>query len=980
MKKASVSVRTFAVIVSTLLFLALGVLNIAERTSQPPLADDGVIWRPSPLGLQAKQVRRASAAERAGIVPGDVLRAILLPDADGRAAPEPLQVSDDWEVQYCLDEKIKIGGSATYLIERFNSFGVSKDLWEADLRDIPPQPSRFWLDLYLGFVGLIYLIIGLIVFAKHEKTNQSIHFFIVCLLSFLYLFYSPSGSFSGFDQLILLLDNSALIMLCPAFLHFCAVFPHRSEWIDRNRWSLRLLYLPGGMLALLEAAHLFLGNYSQAILSIRPFLTEAAIIHFTGYFIASAGIVFVTFTQAQIPLLRQQIKWIVWGLTLGIAPWTVCYAVPFVFGLERTPLMEALAIGPTIFVPLAFGYSIVRYRLMDVDVIVRRSATYAIATSSVVMLFMLGVVKSADWIGETLPTAPGAATTALQVIVLSCGVLAFPPLKNWLQERIDRIFYGARYENRRGVADFGHTVAATTALPELLDAIADRLTKILSVQELAIFIADERPDDGQRDLFLSVVSAPERVNAFRVALSRGLLDEPAIPSDALAQLESGARFSYVTMENFLGIGGDISYYFPCVARERLVAVIGLGRTVSRTLLTSEDVELVRELTPYVAVAIENSLLYQRERERLREISTLKEFNENIIESINVGILAVDLQGRITTWNNALEEIFDIPSSTAEGRPIDEIFDKDLVRTMQEVTGGQGWSLRDVRQIYRCRTVGRNGQLRVVNISLSPLETRDAAVAGALICFEDLTSRVRLEEQLREADKLSSIGLLAAGVAHEVNTPLTGISSYTQMLLTQVKEGDPKHAVLEKIQRQTIRASDIVNNLLNFSRTGNSVFSELDMTRLLDDTLQLLEPQLNNTRIEVVRDYRRKLPKIAGHAGKLQQVFMNLILNARDAMPKGGTLHISAQSEDGNLIVNVADTGTGISPEYITKIYDPFFTTKDVGRGTGLGLAVSYGIIQEHAGHIFVESEPGCGTCFSIKLPCLKYNRKQAIGA
>jgi signal transduction histidine kinase len=231
--------------------------------------------------------------------------------------------------------------------------------------------------------------------------------------------------------------------------------------------------------------------------------------------------------------------------------------------------------------------------------------------------------------------------------------------------------------------------------------------------------------------------------------------------------------------------------------------------------------------------------------------------------------------------------------------------------------------------------------------------------------------------LLQREKLSSIGLLAAGVAHEVNTPLAGISSYAQMLLQQVPDQDPKRKLLEKIHIQTLRASGIVNNLLNFSRTGDAQFREVELNRVLDDTLQLLEPQLRNAKLDINKNFGEDLPAALGNASKLQQVFMNLVLNARDAMPAGGQLTINTRLVDTSLVVDFRDTGCGIAPENIARIYDPFFTTKEVGQGTGLGLALSYGIIQEHGGRIFVESRPGEGTHFTIKLPTAFARQMQA---
>jgi PAS domain S-box-containing protein len=413
----------------------------------------------------------------------------------------------------------------------------------------------------------------------------------------------------------------------------------------------------------------------------------------------------------------------------------------------------------------------------------------------------------------------------------------------------------------------------------------------------------------------------------------------------------------------------------------MVAVIGLGRSVDGALLSSEDVEILRTVSGYVAVAMENSLLYKDQQERASELKLLKEFNESIIESINVGLLAVDLDGRVTRLNSALEHILDLRRDAAVGRRVEDLFSEDFADTLKQVLGKEGWRLKEIRNIYKLHTATRGNRSLVLNIALAPLQDGQGQT-GALVVLEDVTARITLEEQLQQREKLSSIGLLAAGVAHEVNTPLTGVSSYTQMLLGMLNENDPKHALLQKVRSQAERATNIVNNLLNFSRTGNATeFGEIDVARVFDDTLQLLEPQLRRSQIELSRSYDKDAPLVYGNAGKLQQVFTNLILNARDAIPDGGRIIVSTgAAEDGSLIAEISDTGIGIAPENVAKIYDPFYTTKGVGQGTGLGLAVSYGIIQEHTGRISVDSEPGQGTTFRITLPSARVRaRLQAVG-
>ena len=185
--------------------------------------------------------------------------------------------------------------------------------------------------------------------------------------------------------------------------------------------------------------------------------------------------------------------------------------------------------------------------------------------------------------------------------------------------------------------------------------------------------------------------------------------------------------------------------------------------------------------------------------------------------------------------------------------------------------------------------------------------------------------------------MASLGLLAAGVAHEVNTPLTGISSFTQMLQDQTGKDDPKSKLLEKIERQTERASKIVNNLLNFARQGRSGFVAVQLNDVIRDVLSLLEHQLTRSHIKVRLELAEVLPRVMGDENKLQQVFLNLILNAQDAMPSGGWLTMTTAMRGGEVVATVADTGHGIGLEDVKRIYDPFFTTKRAGSsGTGLG--------------------------------------------
>ncbi len=361
---------------------------------------------------------------------------------------------------------------------------------------------------------------------------------------------------------------------------------------------------------------------------------------------------------------------------------------------------------------------------------------------------------------------------------------------------------------------------------------------------------------------------------------------------------------------------------------------------------------------------------RRLEQKASEYERLKDFNENIVESINVGVLAVDLADRIESWNSQMEVMYALPRWQALTRPLSEVFPAAFVEEFYRVRQNPG-----IHNLYKFRLGTPTGESRVVNVAIAPLVTKKFNVIGRLIIMDDITERIELESQLSQADKLSSIGLLAAGVAHEVNTPLAVISSYAQMLSKQLQGDTQKSGLMEKITRQTFRASEIVNNLLNFSRTSGAEFTDVDVNHIILDTLALLEHQFKTARIQVQDELTGHLPLIYGNTGRLQQVFLNLFLNARDAMPSGGNLRV-ATSNGETVCVVVSDTGSGIAQEHIRRIYDPFFTTKSTpsegqGRGTGLGLSVTYGIIQEHSGQIRVESHPGQGTTFTLDFPVTK---------
>jgi hypothetical protein len=982
---------------ATALLIAAGALNFSQRLdhhSSPPW--DGVTWIDvslkdeqgnEKLGVVAKAVEPGSAAARARMIPGDHLIAISPTGQrceEVARSPRCETVGDSAGVQMYLD-RARVGGEIHYLIER-PSFPAETRFYYADLDNLGSIQTWTARDVYINLIGVVYLCIGLfVVFKQGGRAPFVLHFATMCLAAFVFHFYTPIGSYKDLDLAIAFLRSAGFIFFAPLFLHFAAIYPVRYHLFEERRWRSVFLYLPA-LLLIIVAVVVFLRDQlirivpaATGVLDYSPAFAarfyKIAFIHFAAALVISGVLLIRRFVISKNTVARQQLKWVVWGSVLAIAPFTILYAIGYVLGTSTAGPLTDFAVVPLVLIPLSFGYSVIRYRLMDVELVVRRAAVYA-ATTLAIALGIGTVVyfAGAYALGDVAATGEITLRLILSVAAMAAIVMIAAPVKNFLQERIDRLFYGRRYDMRHSLLDFGRTISASTALDPLLDSLVSRLREVMNVERVAIFIED--------------MSAP---SGYRVARTAGLAADISPPPDFREMIRTRSAETGVVRADDLAMATEsgsfvrrtLHYYVPCVVRGRMVAVIGLGRSADGALLSSEDVEILRTVSGYIAVAVENSLLYQEQRTRAAELELLKEFNESIVESINVGLLAVDLAGNITRLNSAMEEIFSISRAEATGKNVEDLFAEDFADTLHQVLGPDGWRLSQTRQIYKLHTVTRGGRALVLNIALAPLTADSDEQTGALVVFEDVTHRLQLEEQLQQREKLSSIGLLAAGVAHEVNTPLTGVSSYTQMLLGMLSENDPKHALLQKVRRQADRATDIVTNLLNFSRTGSAAeFTQVDIHRVLDDTLQLLEPQLRRSQIEIIRDYGTDLPEVHGNSVKLQQVFTNLILNARDSISNGdGRITLTTRNdEDGLVMIEVADSGIGIAPENVAKIYDPFFTTKGVGGGTGLGLAVTYGIVQEHSGHISVSSTPGQGSIFRITLPTTDPRARMQVAA
>ena len=935
--------------------LCLGASNLAARATWHEV-EDGVLWIDQ-NGVVAADIAPGTPAERVGLRRGDILLAI-----DNAAV---VKVGD-------VVEALHRAGRDSTLHYTVLRQGSASEALEVHLAPVPGGPGVLYF--VLAAVGIFTLLVGGAVRMRRPRDPATLHFFWIAVAFFGVFTFSFSGKLDRLDWVFYWADVVSILALPPLFLHFTLVFPERPR-----RWSggpvgravIVAAYVPAVVLGLAEVFAIARGR-NDAALFVRVIgeVDRIKLLYLAVCFLGGLAGLWRALSQVATVTARRQLRWIAWGTALGTAPFAFGYALPYAFGVEPSVPMELSAI-PLSLIPLAYASAIVRYRLMDIEVIVKRALVYAAALSAIVLIYavLLEAVQRVSASGN------GANRWVIAFFATLVAVLLAPPVKTFVQNALDRAFYRDRYDYRRALGAFARDLNSDLDLNRLSDRLIGRIVETLLIDRMVLMLDEE--------------TAPH-FGAFRASGFREA-HPPTLPKRS----RMGARLCeghVVALDDPMAVGrlpaeeiefwrdAGLYYFIPCAAKDSTIAVLALGRKESGEPLSSEDMALLSAVAGQIATALENARLYRQLHIKAGELDRMRAFNENILESLADGLLVLDLNDNIVRWNRALEQLYGIRSVDAVGQRLEHLFEAPFVEALRaarrDTPGGTTLS--------RVPVQGRDGRALIVNAALAPLRAAagDTTVTvGTIVILEDVTARVRLEEQLQISEKMASIGLLAAGVAHEVNTPLTGISSFTQMLLEGSDREDPRTRLLEKIERQTFRAARIVNGLLTLARPASASSGDrglVDLNVVVGDVVSLLEHQFELHRVKVRRELAEGAVVVSGMEHKLQQVFLNLFLNAKDAMPRGGWLTIATRLDGDRAIVEIADTGSGIPSEYISRIYDPFFTTKAIGQGTGLGLSITYGIVREHDGAIDCDSTVGQGTRFTLSLPAVHQQRPIAV--
>lgn len=788
---------------------------------------------------------------------------------------------------------------------------------ELDLKRPPVVLDRTYL--FLALVGLLYLLIGFFTVSR-ERAGAARILGVFCLASFAVYVITPAGPRDGVWKAFLLAEDFYRALLPALLLHFFLVFPRP---VSRRR-LLPLLYLPGAVyLAVQEAPLLWPGADAARTLELATRLWQ---LNFALFGAAVLWRLARLLRRREDAEAQMQIRWIGLGISVGLAPFLLLSVLPRLLGLA-SPLLSSLSVLPLIFIPLAFAYAVLKWRLWDVEIFVRE----ALATTAAVLLGGMTFILLNALLDRTLE---GMAEAGKNVVAFASGlVLAalLVPMKKRITGVLEKIQYHDTYRARRALLDIAREFATPREQGELSAAIVQRIQDGLHVVPCSLFLFEDASVRGADwDLLSDELSKGDLWHLRRAAL--GAREDPAA-------------------ERLHAAGYRTFFALRCAGS--LVGALGVGNKDGRVPLSSEDEALLVAVMAQAGLAYENARLYGALAERLAEIRDLQQYQESVIRSSSSGIVVIDREGRIQSVNPAFAGIVGRGESDLVGSTFARIL-HDVELPPAPADGGE--------RALEGRFWNAGGEERNLRLSVSAFR---GDPERRVVLVDDVTDRLRAEKALAERERLASLGVLAAGVAHEVNTPIAGLSSYAQMLLAETAPGDPRYPILKKMERQTFRAAHLVNNLLEFARPRPRTNVRADLRTVLANAAESVETTFGRRRLRL--DAGAAPVWILGDARELEQVFVNLLINARDASPDGSEVACQVATNADCVRVTVGDRGHGLPPGDSEKLFEPFSTTKKTG-GTGLGLAISRDIMRRHGGEIRLTPRDGGGAQAEVTLP------------
>ena len=624
---------------------------------------------------------------------------------------------------------------------------------------------------------------------------------------------------------------------------------------------------------------------------------------------------------------------------------------------------------------LVVGYGIATTKILEVGYFMRRAISYLLLGAYLVALYLL-----IWWLCHSVFVPILGSNGAFLAHLIAALVIAFAmaPARGVSQSLADRLFVGTRRLDFQAIMNQAAAILrSVTTLADLLERFG--LTIAQAVDTERVFILLPEPNFFAQRYPAVQLDAGARTTRIELHQDQAIIaelsktQEPII-LDELHRVRSTPELERVRkqMQSL-----QIAVAMGIFSREHLAGVMLLGPRRSGRIYGTVEQNALGVLCGQLAVAIENAQLFT-------EVQNAKIYNETLLQNLTTGVVAADRNEAITVFNHEIEAITGLSSAELLGRKISNL--PEQLRGMLRETLSAGERQGDREMVLRA-----GEKATVLRASSSIFHSQTGEPLGALMVLTDITALKRLEMQIRRSDRLASLGTLSAGMAHEIKNPLVSIKTFAQLLPERYQDSDFRETFFSLIGHEVDRIDSLVNQLLRFARPAKPLLKPMHVHEVLEKALLLVGHRLYQKDVKLVRSWHADVDTIRADADQIEQVFLNFFINALDAMRTGGSLTVStdisstgswpaalpAQADDAQEIlrVTVQDDGTGIKPEDVPHVFDPFFTTKDYG--TGLGLSVVHGIVQEHGGQIEVESELDRGTSFHILLPLARFQEEVA---
>jgi PAS domain S-box-containing protein len=517
---------------------------------------------------------------------------------------------------------------------------------------------------------------------------------------------------------------------------------------------------------------------------------------------------------------------------------------------------------------------------------------------------------------------------------------------------------------------FLEVTSATTStldLHEVLFVIVRRIAALVSALRCSILTVDEK--EGRCRVLAS--SDDPTVNGLSLDLQRYPEVRKAFSTRQAVVINDVAREPLLdTVRHKLQeLGYHSIMVIPLVYRETLLGMLFLRAARAERRFSSSEIAACQVIANASANALRNAMLFEEMRTEARSRQKTAEQLQSILDHSPDLIVSTDMQGRLTEFSRGGQTLLGWARTEALAMSVTDLYPEGPSRERLERLLQQGTPIRNFETVIKAR----DGSLRDVMVTATLLRDEAGDPIGTVGIIKNVSDLKAAQRHLVQAEKLSAVGEVVSGVAHELNNPLAGVLGYAQLLMAGPMEGRQQRSV-ERIFESALRCQKIVQNLLAFARRHPSEKRHLGLNGIIDKTLDLKAYQLRVNNLRVEKRLDPALPKSMLDFNQIQQVLLNVINNAQHAIGRGrgeGTLSVSTGLRDGMILLEIRDDGPGIATDVLGKIFDPFFTTKPVGEGTGLGLSVSYGIIKDHGGRIWAESAPGNGTAIFIELPIVE---------